>query len=66
MDERKKSGEIMAESNPSQKLSLDRAKTILREQWPEVIQFLNDRSAQAINSTQATLHSALSKSSSSP
>jgi hypothetical protein len=47
----------MSESNPQQKPSLARAKAILREQWPEVIQFLGDCSTQAITSKQPSHHS---------
>lgn len=37
----------MSEFVPQQKLPLAKAKAILREQWPEVIQFISDRSTQA-------------------
>lgn len=40
----------MSEFNLRQKPSLSRAKAILREQWPEVIQFLGNRSTQAVSS----------------
>lgn len=56
----------MSESNPQQKPSLARAKAILREQWPEVIQFLGDRSTQAISSKQSSLRSTLNESNPSP
>ena len=33
----------MPVSKPQSKPSLDKAKVVLREQWPEVIQYLGDR-----------------------
>jgi hypothetical protein len=36
----------MPESKPQSKPSLDRAKAVLREQWPEVVQHLGDRTNQ--------------------
>jgi hypothetical protein len=52
----------MSESKPQPKPSLARAKAIIREQWPEVLQVLGDRSTQAINSTQSSFYSTLNKS----
>lgn len=53
----------MSESNPIQKPLLTKAKAILREQWPKVIQFLGDRSTQAISSKQPSLRSTFNESS---
>jgi hypothetical protein len=36
----------MSESKSQPKPSLVKAKAVLREQWPEVIQYLGDRSNQ--------------------
>jgi hypothetical protein len=36
----------MSESKAPAKSKLTRAKAILREQWPEVIRYLGDRSSQ--------------------
>jgi hypothetical protein len=48
-------GGIMSESKPQPKPSLARAKAIIREQWPEVLQVLGNRSTHAISSKKSSI-----------
>jgi hypothetical protein len=52
----------MSESKAQAKPDLTRAKAILREQWPEVLQHLSDRSIQSKTSAKPFPRQALDKS----
>jgi hypothetical protein len=55
-------GGIMSESKAQTKPDLTRAKAILREQWPEVLQYLGDRSSQSKAAAKPFPRQALDKS----
>jgi hypothetical protein len=52
----------MSESKAQTKPDLTRAKAILREQWPEVLQYLGDRSSQSKAAAKPFPRQALDKS----
>lgn len=52
-------GEFMSESKSQSTRSLAKAQAVLRAQWPEVLQYLGDRSNPTPNPRQASPNKAL-------
>jgi hypothetical protein len=52
-------GECMSESKSQSTRSLAKAQAVLREQWPEVLQYVGDRSNPTSNLRQASPNKAL-------